>query len=273
MRPLAALNEGKRYRDKIKPYNFLLAAHVAPFGYPPGVNPARFRLVTPFETIARRWRRLPWRNIHAATAQQRATTYTLDAERDDDTASMHVTPASDTARTIGGVLAEYRTHPEAKSGDAEGNPCRTDTMGLLTRLHVQTGAPHFIGKESNLLEAVDEGLIGDAEEVYTEYTPRNALAETLRRRPKSLHLAAVARQAGISEWQLRSIAAGRAHPHRSTATRIQAALRQLVRDRLAERGALPPNWQELSLDALLTELNQQDHALATRAAGRQKRRR
>ena len=60
LRPFEAMNKGKPYRDQIKPYNFMLAAHVAPFGHPPGVDPARFRLVAPFEPLASKWITLPW---------------------------------------------------------------------------------------------------------------------------------------------------------------------------------------------------------------------
>lgn len=44
----AALNKGKPYANRIKPGNFLLSAHVAPFGHPPGVEPERFHLVAPW---------------------------------------------------------------------------------------------------------------------------------------------------------------------------------------------------------------------------------
>ena len=38
------------YADRIKPMNFLLTAHVAPFGHPQGVDPKEFRLIAPFNT-------------------------------------------------------------------------------------------------------------------------------------------------------------------------------------------------------------------------------
>jgi hypothetical protein len=38
-----------------KPFNFLLSAHVAPFGHPAGYTPERFHLIAPFEPDPRRW--------------------------------------------------------------------------------------------------------------------------------------------------------------------------------------------------------------------------
>jgi len=45
MRSLAKLNRGKKYRNRIKPFDFLLSCHVKQFGYPPDVDPEKFHLV------------------------------------------------------------------------------------------------------------------------------------------------------------------------------------------------------------------------------------
>ena len=39
MRSLAKLNRGKKYRNRLKPFDFLLTCHVKQFGYPPDVDP------------------------------------------------------------------------------------------------------------------------------------------------------------------------------------------------------------------------------------------
>ncbi len=57
--PFAGLNAGKPHADQVKPFNFLLAAHVARFGRPDGAAPARFQLVALFGRDPRRWERLP----------------------------------------------------------------------------------------------------------------------------------------------------------------------------------------------------------------------
>ena len=46
MKSFEALNAGKPYAQQIKPFNFLLTAHVIPFGHPEGVDPEKFHLVT-----------------------------------------------------------------------------------------------------------------------------------------------------------------------------------------------------------------------------------
>jgi hypothetical protein len=60
MQPFDRLNEGKRYNDKIKPFNFLLSCHVKPFGHPPGVDPKRFHLIAPYGYDSRRWLKQVW---------------------------------------------------------------------------------------------------------------------------------------------------------------------------------------------------------------------
>ena len=46
---IEGLNKNKPYRNQIEPYYFMLAAHVAQFGHPPGEDPAKFRPITPFD--------------------------------------------------------------------------------------------------------------------------------------------------------------------------------------------------------------------------------
>ena len=60
MRPLAKLNEGKTYVDKIKPFNFLVTCHVRSFGHPPGVDAERFHLIAPYEADSREWLKATW---------------------------------------------------------------------------------------------------------------------------------------------------------------------------------------------------------------------
>ena len=65
MRSLARLNCGKRYRDRLKPFDFLLSCHVKPFGYPPDVDPEKFHLVAPYELDPDCWVDLPWINQYS----------------------------------------------------------------------------------------------------------------------------------------------------------------------------------------------------------------
>ncbi len=173
LRPFEGLNKGKDYREQIKPYNFMLAAHVAPFGHPPGVDPARFRLVAPFEPLALKWASLPWRNLYDRTEQTYSITTTSSlAERGE--------PDEVGVQTLRDVLREYRNHPEAKSLGPDGKVCGRPTRGLLARRPVEVSLVHYIGKEANRLEDVEAGLVGDLDEVLTEYIdPAQDMIRTL----------------------------------------------------------------------------------------------
>ena len=78
------------------------------------------------------------------------------------------------------MLGEYRSHPEAKSLGPDGRVCRRTTRGLLARRPVEASLIHHIGKEANRLEDVEAGLVGDLDEVLTEYVdPAQDLIRTL----------------------------------------------------------------------------------------------
>ena len=72
-------------------------------------------------------------------------------------------------KTYGDVITEYEFHPEAKCADAFGNICDRQTVGLLQRRHIKIDLIKCIGKESNSLESVDQGLEHSENNVYTEY--------------------------------------------------------------------------------------------------------
>jgi len=60
-------------------------------------------------------------------------------------------------------------HPEAKRADANGAPCRKQTVGLLGRRHVLIDGFDYIGKESNKLEEVEEGAVPSEIDVCTKF--------------------------------------------------------------------------------------------------------
>ena len=72
-------------------------------------------------------------------------------------------------KTYGDVVTEYEFHPESKCADGSGNPCERQTTGLLQRRHVKIDLIKCIGKESNSLESVDEGMVHSEQNVYTDY--------------------------------------------------------------------------------------------------------
>lgn len=152
-RALAGLNAGKPYSAQIKPFNFLLSCHVAPFGHPPGTDPAPFHLIAPFESDPRRWLAMEWTDQYTGKQYRIAT-------------GNEAGPGMVRVKTYGDVLAEYEHHPEPKAADAHGATCTRRTVGLLRRRRIQIEGIRYIGKESNKLEDVQAGLVHDPGEVY-----------------------------------------------------------------------------------------------------------
>jgi hypothetical protein len=217
-------NEGKDYSDQIKPANFLITTHVAPFGHPAGTDPSRFRLVRPFELSPRK-RTERWTNIY-------------DGNRYMAAAGM-VEPSAGIAvlSTYRDVVSQYRRHPESKSGDTDGNPSNEETIGLLTRLHVVAlGSPRYIGKESNELEDVEAGIVGDADSVYVTYTDRERELALLRTVLSTLPRRPLAGAAGIDERSLRRIISGQSTPTAKHRNRLLTAVTLELARRLAPAG-------------------------------------
>ncbi|GAA4403410.1 hypothetical protein [Tsukamurella soli] len=174
LQPLATWNETRPYAQQIKPYNFLLVAHAAPLGHPPGADPEKFTLIAPYSADATLWAGLMWRNLH----DPHGPTYRITTEDWDHTLGGQ--PADLVVVTsYRDVLHRYMRHPEAKSAGPEGNPCRHDTTGLLGRrqVHLTSGNLHHIGKEANKIDDVQAGTVTALDDVVNDYgTPLDILA-------------------------------------------------------------------------------------------------
>jgi hypothetical protein len=149
---------------------------------------------------------LPWRN-----------------RRDGRPLAVTTRPGSERGKvrlqTIGDVVAAYRLHPETKSGDSRGGLGRRGSSGVLPRLTVRpVGLPVHIGKESNRLEEVQDGLVGDPDEVYVEYHDERREWETalpaLRALRDERGWRYLAEASGLSERALRYALNGGKVPHR-----------------------------------------------------------
>jgi hypothetical protein len=214
MRPLSKLNEAKKYPEQIKPFNFLLTCHVKALGHPPGADPTRFHLISPYETDSRKWLSKTWIDQYSGK-QYRITTVGHHGDR--HTARV---------KTYGDVLRDYEYHPEMKCADATGKPCGKQTIGLLQRRHVQIERIKYIGKESNSLEEVEEGLVHSEENVYTLYDdPRRDDWETkvvpaMNRVP----LSDLQEKTKLSRRMLIDARTGKRRPHRTNQAKIAAAL-------------------------------------------------
>jgi hypothetical protein len=171
-RPFARYNRRRDWAEQIKPFNFLLVPTIDPFGYPPGADPARFRLIGPYESDPRRWTQRRWRNLY---------------DRDQNLYRITTDPTEPAApdlvlvRSYRDVLAEYRAHPEHKFDGPDGGRVRPNTRGELQRRIVRSdGRPHLIGKEANKIDDVQSGVIADPDEVITDYSAAAPSAAWLR---------------------------------------------------------------------------------------------
>ena len=217
MRSLTKLNRGKKYRNRLKPFDFLLSCHVKQFGHPPEVNPAKFHLVAPYVPDPECWVDLPW--IDQYSGKQ----YEITTE------GLHGSRGLARVKTYGEVLREYEFHAGAKSADAKGKPSGKQSVGLLRRRHVRVEQIIYIGKESNRLEEIEAGLIHSPESVYTEYPdPRRDEWETrilpiLQKFPIEI----LKRFSGKSPSMLRRTIAGRSRPRRKNREQLKSILHRL----------------------------------------------
>jgi hypothetical protein len=214
MRPLEKLNEGKAYIDKIKPFNFLVSCHVRPFGHPPGVDPERFHLISPYESDSRQWLKKTWIDQYSGNDYRITTT------------GHHGDRHTARVKTYGDVLREYEVHPESKYADKNGKPCGKQTIGLLQRRHVLIDQIVPIGKESNSLEEVDAGLVHSAENVYTIYTDpkRDEWNSKILPRLKSIPVPILVNLSGLSATTVKDTLAERSSPYRKNRERLAAIL-------------------------------------------------
>ena len=161
LRPFARWNTKRFWADQIKPFNFLLVATLDAFGHPPGVDPARFLLIAPYDNNAERWTELDWRNRYDSDGPS----YTITTDR-----NASPDPLLAGVQSYADVLHHYRMHPEHKFNGSDGQHCRRDTAGVLHRRPVTlTGSARLIGKEANNLDDVQNGLITNLGDVLNEY--------------------------------------------------------------------------------------------------------
>jgi hypothetical protein len=144
------------YDDRIKPFNFLLAAHVdrlrltsVPVGQP-------FHLVAPYSSDPQQWLAMTWFDRYSGKPYPITT---------DDIAVVSVR-----VKSFVDILSEHRFRVERKSLAPDGGIVRRTTAGLLQRRPVRMLSITYIGKESNLLSERPTGLVQRASEVLTEYS-------------------------------------------------------------------------------------------------------
>lgn len=208
-RPFARAENGRPYPERIKPFNFLLAAHVAPLGFPTGVDPARFLLVAPYELDPTRWPRLTWTDVHSG--------HPFGVTTDPEQRLYH--PERALVQTYRATLAAFRLHPEPKSLRADGQPCdelHRDCAGLLRRRPalVPDGAIEHVSKEMNELDDVLAGVVHDEDRIVTRYVdPRRATFDRFRVLLRAIPKSELVERTGLSARTIEMVRRGRTLPH------------------------------------------------------------
>lgn len=217
MRSFALFNAGKPYPQQLKPFNFVLTCQVRQLGHPAGANPERFHLIAPYDSDSARWITTDWIDQYTGNLY-RVTTQ-----------GHHGSQETARVKTYGEILREYEFHPEAKCADPDGNACAKQTIGLLSRRHVQSDRLRFIGKESNSLEDVEAGLVHSVQSVYTEYCDPKRDRWTTKLLPglKKTPLAILVKETTLSRRALIELRAGRCRPHPNNLEVIVEVLRRL----------------------------------------------
>ncbi len=184
--PFQQWNAGRLYHQQIKPGSFMLVAHVAPLGHPPGVDPQRFRLVAPYTADRSQWPTLRWRNLYDPHGPDyRTTAVRWDSTRGPQPADLvEVT-------TYRQLLRRYQDHPEAKYESGGSG------IGWLERRSVRPRIITTIGKETNKLDDVQAGLYSTSPEILTQYDSRDVELEQA--------LAALARLSGREMQRLTGV--------------------------------------------------------------------
>ncbi len=243
LKPFATLNHGKPYQEQIKPANFLLVAHVAPGGHPSRRDPKRFALIAPSGADPRTWARLEWRNVHDPAG----SAYAISTETRLARGGRPLPAAVVGVKSYRDVLDAYRVNPEPKSLGPDGRPCTRLTIGLLTPRRVEALTIAHIGKESNLLDEIQAGLIGDQDEVLTEYvdTRRDPWNRLLPPILVELPVARLVRETGLDATTIKRIRRGKVQPSPRSRTLLLRSASTHAREELGRLAEEKPERDDL----------------------------
>lgn len=134
-RPFTAPDRGRPWRERIKPFNFLLVATIDPFGYPPGADPTRFRLIAPYTNDPDQWLSLGWRNVYDPDGPR----YRITTDRDEPS-----DPCVLLVKTYADVLLDYRNHSVSRARTQISQSRRkSEQPGDSRSLDAQTRTPSW----------------------------------------------------------------------------------------------------------------------------------
>jgi len=219
-------NKGRSYADSIKPYNFILSAHVMPNGTPTGMDPEHFHLVTDFSTDPRQWTKRRWTDIYSS---ERFAITTKGAVGGEGVARV---------QSYADVLARYRTHPEPKSRAVADASSGRLAVGLLERRPVTALSVVGIGKEANKLEAVEAKLVHSMDEVLQvfEHPTRDKWRDHFVPILKLISIAELTARTGLATSTIKAARNERSMPSKDHRDRLAAVAVAHARAELQNAG-------------------------------------
>lgn len=203
LKPLLRLQRRVPFRDRTKPYNFVLVPILNRFLLAARGKP--ITLITPFTTDLRKLRQQKWVNIH-----------------DGKVYSELPVPAA----TFRDIVEEFRIHRENKSRAPDGNPCDFRTRGLLQRTHIEAVGVIAHGKETDRQwqQGEDISLLFPELPVYRRNeTARKAQDPALAKKVRQMSIRALARKTGFSTRTIRA-ARSEKRLRKSTILKLEKAL-------------------------------------------------
>jgi hypothetical protein len=202
-------NRAKQYPIRVKPFGFLLAATVDPRERPEGLPVTKgFQLIHPYSRNPTDWLKFKWIDLYSRKRYRVRT-------------RGHTRGNVIRVQTFADVIERYRDHPESKSADSSGTPAQRWTVGLLARRPVTASLVLHIGKETNLLEQQQEGVLEiDPQEVYLSEADYQRLQELIGQ----VSIPKLAAASGVSERMLRYLRDGSRRPSPAVAQAILGAV-------------------------------------------------
>ena len=190
---LAPFRHGPDSPDRrVRPFNFMLVGHVeSRVPLPPHVTASHVTPVAPYSTKPAGFLYLPWRNR-------------VDGQTLAVTTKRGVEPDAVRLKTYGDLFRDYRWHPEHKSGDPGGGVGLRFSTGLLPRRPVVAIGIRHIGKETNRLDEVAEGLLNVDDEVHLQYVDERGEWKRVLPLLRAIGVKDLAKRTGMSERTLRS---------------------------------------------------------------------
>jgi hypothetical protein len=207
------LNRAKPYATRVKPFNFLLAATVDPRERPANLPVTKpFQLIHPYSRNSLKWLKFWWIDLHSREA------FRVRSRR-------HTKGNVIRVQTFADVIERYRDHPESKSADSSGAPAERWTVGLLARRPITASLVIHIGKETNLLEQQQEGVLEvDPQAVYLSEADYQGLRQLIGR----VSIPKLAVTSGVSERMLQYLRDGYRRPSPATVEAVLRALGEML---------------------------------------------